>query len=91
MKMYWKGRKQKIVSFRLADLINEVSEIAELTPYQTRVAIATILSEVVQTIRQKETVAIRGFGRFKIVWSAEGSVIPRTPWVHFRPYFRLDP
>ena len=48
-----------------ADLIEEVSRLAELTRKDSEVIVETIFDSVVHTLRVGEKIEIRGFGSFR--------------------------
>jgi integration host factor subunit beta len=48
-----------------ADLIEEVSRLAELTRKDSEVIVETIFDSVVRTLRSGDKIEIRGFGSFR--------------------------
>ena len=48
-----------------ADLIEEVSRVAELTRKDSEVIVETIFDSVVRTLRSGDKIEIRGFGSFR--------------------------
>ena len=48
-----------------ADLIDEVSHLAELTRKDSEVIVETIFDSVVRSLRVGDKIAIRGFGSFR--------------------------
>src|ERR1700716_4326443 len=49
-----------------ADLIEEVSQLAELTRKDSEVIVDTIFDSVVRSLRVGDKIEIRGFGSFRI-------------------------
>ena len=49
-----------------ADLIEEVSRLAELTRKDSEVIVETIFDSVVRTLRAGDKIEIRGFGSFTV-------------------------
>ena len=49
-----------------ADLIDEVSRLAELTRKDSEVIVETIFESVVRSLRAGDKIEIRGFGSFRI-------------------------
>ena len=48
-----------------ADLIDEVSRLAELTRKDSEVIVETIFDSVVRSLRAGDKIEIRGFGSFR--------------------------
>ena len=49
-----------------ADLIDEVSKLAELTRKDSEVIVETIFDSIVRSLRVGDKIEIRGFGSFRI-------------------------
>ena len=49
-----------------ADLIDEVSQLAELTRKDSEVIVETIFDSIVRSLRVGDKIEIRGFGSFRI-------------------------
>ena len=49
-----------------ADLIDEVSRLAELTRKDSEIIVETIFDSVVRSLRSGDKIEIRGFGSFRI-------------------------
>jgi integration host factor subunit beta len=63
----WKGPPRTIEEGRMtkADLIDEVSRLAELTRKDSEVIVETIFDSVVRSLRAGDKIEIRGFGSFR--------------------------
>jgi integration host factor subunit beta len=48
-----------------ADLIEEVSQVAELTRKDSEVVVETIFDSIVRSLRSGDKIEIRGFGSFR--------------------------
>jgi integration host factor subunit beta len=57
----WEGRS----TMTKADLIDEVSRLAELTRKDSEVIVETIFDSVVRSLRAGDKIEIRGFGSFR--------------------------
>ncbi len=53
------------VSMTKADLIEEVSRIAELTRRDSEVVVETIFESIIRTLHTGDKIEIRGFGSFR--------------------------
>ena len=53
------------MSLTKADLIEEISRVAEITRREAEVVMETILASVVKGVRNGDGVEIRGFGSFR--------------------------
>ena len=60
-----------------ADLIDEVSQLAELTRKDSEVIVETIFDSIVRSLRVGDKIEIRGFGSFRI--RQRNSRIGRNP------------
>jgi integration host factor subunit beta len=58
-----KGAKERLMT--KADLIEEVSRLAELTRKDSEVIVDTIFDSVVRSLRVGDKIEIRGFGSFR--------------------------
>jgi len=75
-------------SMTKADLIEEVSRLAELTRKDSEVIVETIFDSVVRALRSGDKIEIRGFGSFPDAGSASpvSAAIPRpVTGSRFRP------
>jgi integration host factor subunit beta len=61
-KPYPKGAKRRMTK---ADLIEEVSRLAELTRKDSEVIVETIFDSIVRSLRVGDKIEIRGFGSFR--------------------------
>ncbi|MFZ0860766.1 MAG: HU family DNA-binding protein [Candidatus Sulfotelmatobacter sp.] len=59
------ARKNKEGRMTKADLIDEVSRLAELTRKDSEVIVETIFDSVVRSLRAGDKIEIRGFGSFR--------------------------
>jgi integration host factor subunit beta len=59
------GRKNEEGPMTKADLIDEVSRLAELTRKDSEVIVETIFDSVVRSLRAGDKIEIRGFGSFR--------------------------
>lgn len=48
-----------------ADLIEEVSRVVEVTRKDSEVIVETVFDSVIQSLRKREKVEVRGFGSFR--------------------------
>jgi integration host factor subunit beta len=58
-------KMEKTKAMTKADLIEEVSRVAELTRKDSEVIVETIFDSVVRTLRSGDKIEIRGFGSFR--------------------------
>jgi len=63
IKITHKGTEQR--SMTKADLIDEVSRLAELTRKDSEVIVETIFDSIVRSLRVGDKIEIRGFGSFR--------------------------
>lgn len=49
-----------------ADLIEEVAAIADLSKKSSEVVVNTFFDSIVESLRRKEKIELRGFGSFKV-------------------------
>ncbi|MGH9522097.1 MAG: HU family DNA-binding protein [Terriglobales bacterium] len=59
------ARKRSSADMTKADLIDEVSRLAELTRKDSEVIVETIFDSIVRSLRTGDKIEIRGFGSFR--------------------------
>ena len=59
------NKRERISPMTKADLIDEVSRLAELTRKDSEVIVETIFDSVVRSLRAGDKIEIRGFGSFR--------------------------
>jgi integration host factor subunit beta len=63
--LFWHANGERLSLMTKADLIDEVSRLAELTRKDSEVIVETIFDSVVRSLRAGDKIEIRGFGSFR--------------------------